>query len=71
MQTATENLLTYALGRGVTYRDMPTIRRILRDASDEDFRWSALVLGIVKSRPFHVGRVPDTFSEDEIVAQVR
>jgi hypothetical protein len=48
----TEKMMTYALGRGVEYYDMPMVRRIVRDAAKENNRFSALVLGIVKSPPF-------------------
>jgi hypothetical protein len=54
--TATERLLTYALGRGVEPFDMPAIRRIVRDAAVGDYRWSSLILGIVKSVPFQMRR---------------
>jgi len=50
--TVTEKLLTYALGRGLEYYDQPTIRSIMRDAARNNYRWSALILGIVKSAPF-------------------
>ena len=50
--TLTEKLLTYALGRGVAYYDMPTVRSIVRDSSRENYRFSSLILGIVKSTPF-------------------
>ncbi|MEI7950541.1 MAG: DUF1592 domain-containing protein [Gammaproteobacteria bacterium] len=49
---ATEKLMTYALGRGVEYYDMPVIRRIVNNAGKDDYRFSALVLGIVNSDPF-------------------
>ena len=52
--TATEKLLTYALGRGVHYYDMPAVRSIIHDAARNDYRFSALVLGIVKSAPFQM-----------------
>lgn len=52
--TVTRKLMTYALGRGVEYYDMPTVRRIVRDAKQDDYRWSALILGIVKSMPFQM-----------------
>ena len=48
----TEKLLAYALGRGLDYTDRPAVRRILRDAAADDYRWSSIVLGIVKSTPF-------------------
>jgi hypothetical protein len=50
--TATEKMLTYALGRAVDYNDMPTVRSIVRDASKNGDRFSSLVLGIAKSAPF-------------------
>jgi hypothetical protein len=50
----TEKLMTYALGRGVEYADMPTVRGILRDASHDNYRFSSIVLGIVKSTPFEM-----------------
>ena len=48
----TERLMTYALGRGVEYYDMPAIRAITREAEQSDYRFSALIVGIVKSIPF-------------------
>ncbi|MGH9784204.1 MAG: DUF1592 domain-containing protein [Terriglobia bacterium] len=57
--TATEKLLTYALGRGVEYYDQPAIRRTLREAAAGDYRWSALVSGIVRSTPFQLRRTPE------------
>jgi mono/diheme cytochrome c family protein len=51
VRTVTERLLTYALGRGVEYYDMPAVRAIVRNAAP-DYRWSSLVVGIVKSAPF-------------------
>jgi hypothetical protein len=50
----TERLMTYALGRGVEYYDMPTIRAILRDAAKNNYRFSTLVTGVVKSAPFQM-----------------
>jgi hypothetical protein len=52
--TFTEKLLTYALGRGVDYYDMPVLRSVIRDAAASNYRWSALVLGIVRSKPFQM-----------------
>jgi mono/diheme cytochrome c family protein len=52
--TVTEKLLTYALGRGVEYYDEPVIRSILRNSARENYRWSSLILGIVKSPPFQM-----------------
>lgn len=49
---ATEKLMTYGLGRGVEYYDMPVIRSIVHEAEKDDYRFSSLVLGIVQSPPF-------------------
>ena len=54
VSTLTEKLLTYALGRGVEYYDMPVVRTIVRDAASTDYRWSSLILGIVNSAPFQM-----------------
>ena len=54
--TVTEKLMTYALGRGVEYYDMPTVRQIVREAETADYRWSAVILGIIKSAPFQMRR---------------
>jgi len=51
-QTMTEKLLMFATGRGAHYYDMPAIRAISRDAGRADYRFSAIVLGIVNSQPF-------------------
>jgi hypothetical protein len=52
VRNMTERLLTYALGRGVEYYDMPLVRSIVRDAASKDYRFSTLVMGIVKSHAF-------------------
>jgi hypothetical protein len=52
--TLTENLLTFTLGRGVEYYDAPAVRKIVRDAEKDDYRFSSLILGIVKSVPFQM-----------------
>jgi mono/diheme cytochrome c family protein len=54
VQTATEKLMTYALGRSVEYYDMPAVRQIVRDAARDDYRFSSIVMGIVKSAPFQM-----------------
>jgi hypothetical protein len=51
-QTLTEKLMTYALGRGVEYFDMPSIRKIVKDATRDDYRFSAIVMGIVNAPAF-------------------
>jgi hypothetical protein len=52
VRTFTEKLMAYALGRGIEYTDLPAIRKIARDSASEDYRWSAIILGIVRSTPF-------------------
>lgn len=52
----TQKLLTYALGRPVEYYDMPAVRKIVDDASADDYRFSAIVLGTVSSVPFQMRR---------------
>ncbi len=54
--TLTEKLLTFALGRGVEYYDGPAIRKILREAEPDRYRFSSLILRIVKSVPFQMRR---------------
>ena len=56
--TVTEKLLTYGLGRGVEYYDAPAVRRIVREAAEDDYRWSALIAGIARSVPFQMRRGP-------------
>ena len=55
--TFVERLLTYALGRGLEYYDMPAVRRIVRDSAPEGYRLQAILLGIVRSEPFQMRRV--------------
>jgi hypothetical protein len=54
VRTVTGKLLTYGLGRGVQYYDMPLVRRIVKDAGRDNYRFSSIVLGIVKSAPFQL-----------------
>ncbi len=54
MGVLTEKLLTYALGRGTQYFDMPAVRGIVREARERDYRFSGVVLGIVESTPFQM-----------------
>ncbi len=60
VDTFTEKLLTYALGRGLEYYDMPVVRKIARDAAPGNYRFSSIVLGIVESAPFEMKRAPET-----------
>jgi hypothetical protein len=52
VQALTENLMTYALGRSLDYRDMPTVRRIVRQAAADDDRFKSIVLGVISSDAF-------------------
>ena len=52
VEALTENLLTFALGRATSYRDMPTVRAIVRRAEADDYRFESLVLGVVSSAAF-------------------
>jgi hypothetical protein len=56
--TVTQKLLTYALGRGLEYYDMPTVRAIVRQAADQDYRLSALIAAVAESTPFQMRRTP-------------
>ncbi len=58
VQTFAERLLMYAAGRTLEHYDMPTVRRIVRDAADDDYRFSELVLGVVRSEQFRMRRAP-------------
>ena len=52
--TLTEKLLTYALGRGLEHYDAPAVRAIGRNAAGDGYRFSSLVVGIVRSAPFRL-----------------
>jgi hypothetical protein len=52
-----EKLLTYALGRGLEYYDRPALREILQRAAADDYRWSSLILNVIRSTPFQARRV--------------
>jgi hypothetical protein len=54
--TFTEKLLTYSLGRGVEHYDAPAVRQIVREARNNDFRFSSFIVGIVNSTPFQMRR---------------
>jgi hypothetical protein len=55
-RTVTEKLLSYAIGRRLEYCDRPAVRQIVREAAAHEYRWSSIILGIVKSPPFLMGR---------------
>jgi hypothetical protein len=52
VRTLTEKLMTYGLGRGLEHYDLPVVRGIARDAAKKNYRFSAIVAGIVNSPPF-------------------
>ncbi len=56
--TFTEKLLTFALGRGIESYDAPAVRKIVRDAGANDYRFSSVILGVVHSRPFTMRKAP-------------
>ncbi|HEY2414583.1 MAG TPA: DUF1592 domain-containing protein [Pirellulaceae bacterium] len=58
VETLTTKLLTFALGRGVEYYDAPAVRKIVRDAKEDNYRFSRLIVGIVTSTPFQMRRTP-------------
>jgi hypothetical protein len=59
VRALTEKLMTYALGRGIELDDKPLVRKVARDAAARDYRWSAIVLGIVQSAPFQMKKAPE------------
>jgi hypothetical protein len=67
-RVVTGKLLIYALGRGLEAYDMPTVRRIVRDAAP-DYRFSALIKGIVNSTPFRMRRAQSQSGAPETVAR--
>jgi hypothetical protein len=71
VQTLTEKLMIYALGRSVEHYDMPAVRRIVRDAEREDYRFSAILAGIAQSEPFRFSTTPADAGEVTAQAAVR
>ena len=58
VQTLTEKLMTYALGRTVEYRDMPTVRKVVHDSAKDGYRFSSIVMGIIDSDQFQMRSLP-------------
>jgi hypothetical protein len=72
VRVVAEKLLTYALGRGVEYQDMPVVRSIIHEAAPGNYRLSSLVVGIVKSAPFQMNvRVDEAASTPRQTASVQ
>jgi hypothetical protein len=59
VSTVVEKLMVYALGRGLTASDMPVVRAIVADAAADDYRFGALIAGIIESAPFRFRTTPD------------
>jgi hypothetical protein len=64
VQTLAENLLTYALGRSLDYHDMPAVRRIVRQAAADDYRFKS-VLGVVSSDAFRKKEFEGPANDDQ------
>jgi len=60
VQTLTEKLMTFALGRPLRHQDMPTVRAIVRQAASEDYRFESIVRGIVRADAFGRQNRPST-----------
>jgi hypothetical protein len=65
VRVITEKLFIYAMGRGTEYYDMPLIRSIDREAAAKDYRFSSIILGIVKSEPFQMNQKEDITSNGQ------
>jgi hypothetical protein len=61
--------VTYALGRVVDYRDMPAVRKIVRDAKRDNYKFSTLVWEIVSSEPFQMRQAPEAKAPAAVTAQ--
>jgi hypothetical protein len=68
VQTLTEKLMTYALGRGLEYYDMPAVRQIARAGEEQDYKFSSIVVGIVESPQFRMRARESAPEATEIVA---
>jgi len=64
LRTFTENLMAYGLGRRIEYYDMPTVRKITREAASNDYRLSTFIEGVVNSDAFQMSRVNQEIVED-------
>jgi hypothetical protein len=71
VQTLTEKLMTYGLGRSLEYTDMPTVRGIVRRAAADHYKFEALVLGIVESPQFRSKAQPPDDRKDSLARSVR
>jgi hypothetical protein len=71
VRVGVEKMLTYALGRGLEYQDMPLVRAIAREAARDNNRFSALVMAVVKSAPFQMNTklIPGTGGAQQSTAR--
>jgi len=69
IETVVEKMMTYATGRGTEYYDRPAIRQILRESEPKDYRWSAIILGIIKSKPFQMRMLPADAAAAQLSAE--
>ena len=56
VHTATEKVLTYALGRGLEYYYQPTVREIVANSAAENYTWFSIIIGVIESKPFQYRR---------------
>lgn len=63
VQTFTEKLMTYSLGRSVEYHDMPAVRKIVQSAANNSYRFSSIVMGVINSDQFRMITVPENDQE--------
>jgi hypothetical protein len=68
VRTLTERLLAYSVGRGVEYYDLPAVRKITKDAATDNYRWSSLIAGIIKSTPFTMGIAQSAPPEERVAS---
>jgi hypothetical protein len=68
VRSFTSKLLTYALGRGVEYYDMPAVRSIEQESAKSNYRFSSLVMGIVKSAPFQMSKAVEASPANNSIA---
>jgi mono/diheme cytochrome c family protein len=71
VRTLTEKLMTYGLGRGIEFDDRPLVRKVARDAAARNYRWSAIVLGIVRSAPFQMKKTPTSDAQQVAAVAAR
>ena len=69
VQTFTEKMMTYALGRGVQYYDMPSIRKIVKDSARDNYKFSSIVMGIVNAPAFQSNKIEKPAPATQIAAK--